>query len=196
MNCTEFMEHQFYYCVPIYSYLEWADFIHEKHGSFYFCPAMNVSFKIFPLFCVLFFWMTMLGQVAFHSSLGTFFPIMLFESTATECSLFNTRCFSQALNSQQWWGNGYVGWVHCASQHIIFLCFRTQWRLLCITYITKYLNSINYFMIKQNTSCGKHNSHTKVSGKNNGVHRTKTSKHHWKQKDYEWCQTTVWYLLF
>jgi len=73
MNCTEFLEHQFYYSVRIYSYLEWADFIHKKHVSFCFCPAMNVSYKIFPLFCVLFFWMTMLGQDAFHVSLGTFF---------------------------------------------------------------------------------------------------------------------------
>ena len=73
MNCTEFLEHQFYYSVHIHSYLKWADFIHKKHVSFCFCPAMNVSYKIFPLFCVLFFWMTMLGQDAFHVSLGTFF---------------------------------------------------------------------------------------------------------------------------
>jgi len=53
--------------------LKVSSLIHKKHGSFCFCPAMNVSHKIFPLFCVLFFWMTILGQAAFHRSLGTFF---------------------------------------------------------------------------------------------------------------------------
>jgi len=43
--------------------------------------------------------MTMMGQVAFHRSLGTFFPIMQFESTATERTLFNRMCFSQALTT-------------------------------------------------------------------------------------------------
>jgi hypothetical protein len=31
----------------------------------------------------------------------------------------------------------------------------------------------------------------RVSGKNNGDHGMKTSKHPWQQ-DYVWCQTTVW----
>jgi len=43
--------------------------------------------------------MTMMGQVAFHRSLGTFFPIMQFESTATECTLFNRMYFLQALTT-------------------------------------------------------------------------------------------------
>jgi hypothetical protein len=86
-------------CPYTFLLTEQADFIHEKHGSFYYCPAMNVSFNIFPLFCVLLFWMTMLGQIAFHSSLGTLFPIIKFESTAIECSLFNRRCFSKALTT-------------------------------------------------------------------------------------------------
>lgn len=46
----------------------------------------------------------------------------------------------------------------------VFSVVHIQQSILCSTYTTNYLNSINYFMIKQNTSCGKHNSHTHTEG--------------------------------
>ena len=99
MNWTEFLEHQFYYSVPIHSYLKWAALSTKNTVLFVFVQQWmcHTKFSHYSVYCS-FEWQYW-ARLLFTEVWEHFFSIMQFESTATERSLFKRMCFSQALTT-------------------------------------------------------------------------------------------------
>jgi hypothetical protein len=72
-----------------------------QHFCIVFCPALNLSFKIFPLFCLLH---KNVEGVYFHRTFNNIFPCCrLFESNANEHPLFNRLHSSHTLSTHYLW---------------------------------------------------------------------------------------------
>ena len=74
------------------------------HFSIVFCPELNQSFKIFPLFHIIVFYIKMLSGGTFYRTFNDIFPCCrLFKSIANKHPLFNRLYSSHTLSTHYLW---------------------------------------------------------------------------------------------